>query len=274
MHHYPESARCNEFFLEEEYLGTLLHVRVAPLCWDEAAGCLTAQISEEDRLTSMVLYFYSALSRTAFLGECRMTGKLRPAPFRQDQNTRIPVYRLPPRTQWPLLHRPSLRSPPFKHRLPLLRKRHQRLIPVLSPDNPIVHDILHALMRALHSPQRRPNSNRSPLANLSRKTHSLTKHAASRIRQQLGRSIPIPPGAERLGVLLAPGEHLDQPVRDTQEVRLGGRHAAAREDEVPRARDADERGEAVRAARAGDDAEAGLGEADEGVGREHAEVRR
>lgn len=66
--------------------------------------------------------------------------------------------------------------------------------------------------------------------------------------------------------------HLDEPVRDAEEVRLGGSDASASQDDVAGAGPADQRGETVAAAATGDDAQAGLRETDYGVGGKNTEV--
>lgn len=156
----------------------------------------------------------------------------------------------------------------LEHRLPLLLERLERLIPIIRSNNPLIHLILNLLPRPRHSLEPSTDRNRPALANLPRQPHALAQHRLARRQQHALILVAL----ARLLRLLVRDVH--QPVRDAQEVGLGCGDAAAREDKIARAGEADERGQAVGAAGAGDDAQARLGEADEGVGGEHAEVCR
>lgn len=178
------------------------------------------------------------------------------------------------RTRGLFLHLPAdTSSPPHKHRLPLLPKSPQRLIPILRRYHPSIHTRLHRLPGLLHRPQRRPHRHRPPLAHLPRQPHRLTQHRPPPRRQhrlppcRLVHPLPLPL------LLLALGRHLHQPVRNPKKVRFRRRHPPPRDNQVARARHADQRRQPERPARAGDDAEAGFREADGGGGREDAEVR-
>lgn len=57
-------------------------------------------------------------------------------------------------------------SPARENRLPLLGKSLECLVPVLSMHDPLVHGILNALVRPLHSLQRGPHGDRPALADL------------------------------------------------------------------------------------------------------------
>lgn len=173
-------------------------------------------------------------------------------------------------------------SPPLENGLPLLREGPERLVAVLGGHDAVVHGVLDALVRPLHSLQGGAHGDGPALAHLHGQPDGLAQHIAPRGGQQalLGGLVPAAQGLHLLLPLLgrrrrvrAAGDDLDEAVRDAEEVGLGGRDAAAREDEVAGAADADEGGEAVGAAGARDDAEAGLGEGDDGVGGEDAEVR-
>ncbi|KAI9147741.1 LOW QUALITY PROTEIN: Ubiquitin carboxyl-terminal hydrolase 2 [Paramyrothecium foliicola] len=78
-------------------------------------------------------------------------------------------------------------------------------------------------------------------------------------------------GREYIGVV-AVGNDLDQPIRQAEEVGFRSGYAAAGEDEIAGAGDADDSREAVSATGAGNDAEAGFGQANGGVGGEDTEV--
>lgn len=142
-------------------------------------------------------------------------------------------------------------SPPLEDRFPLLSKRLQGLIPILRLDDPVIHRILHLLVRPLHSLQRRPRRDRPALADLRGQPNSLAQHVPPRRREDLvrGRLVPV---LQLLHVLLALRHDLDQPVRDAQEVGLRRGHPPAGEDQISCAPDSDQRGEAVRPSRAGD----------------------
>lgn len=150
----------------------------------------------------------------------------------------------------------------LEDRLALLLESLESLVPVLGFDHSLIHLILNLLPRIRHSLQASPHTDRTTLANLLRKSHSLTQSSLPRLLEN------IAPGA------LILGHNLDQTVRDTEKIGLWGGDAAARQDEVTGAREADQSWEAVGAASAGDDAQTGLGKTDGGVGGEDAEMCR
>lgn len=127
-------------------------------------------------------------------------------------------------------------------------------------------------MRPLHGLQRRPRRDWSALADLRGQPDSLAQHVSPRQRQDLVGDRLVP-ALELLHVLLALRNDLDQPVRDAQEVGLRGGHPPASEDQVPRAPDSYQRGQAVRAPGAGDNPQPCLGQPDHGVGGQDSEVR-
>ena len=153
---------------------------------------------------------------------------------------------------------PPTPSPPPKNRSPLLLKRPQRLPPILRPHHPLISHILDLLPPPPppHRLDRLPNRHRPPLTNPPRDLHRLEQNP-----------LPRPP-------LLHPFPfiHINQPIAQADKIRLRGPHAPARQDQVQGAGRADQRGEAVSAACAGEDREAGFGEGDEGRGGEEAEV--
>lgn len=161
-----------------------------------------------------------------------------------------------------------LTLPPLEDGFPLLLESLECLVPVFRLDDPQVELVLLLLPCPRYRFESRTDTNRATLADLLSEPDSLTKSTLPRRLQNLLASIDLLisdpfPGFFR--------QDLDQPIGEAEEVGLGGGDAAAGEDEVLGAVEADESGEAVGAAGAGHDAQPGLGEAYKGVGGEDAE---
>lgn len=125
----------------------------------------------------------------------------------------------------------------LEHRLPLLAKRLQRLQPIRRRDDRIIRRVLArlALLPAIDRAHRRRDRQRATGTDIRRHLHRLIEDLLAR-------------DARLLGLLL---RHLHEPVAEAEEVGLRPGDAAARQDQVARARLADEGRQAVRAAGAG-----------------------
>lgn len=126
-------------------------------------------------------------------------------------------------------------------------------------------------MRPLHGLQRRSHRNRPALTDGPRQINTLTQDVLPCQAQQLalGSLVPI---LQRLGVLLALGQHLDKAIRDAQEVGLWSAYSPPCENQVSRTADTNQRGKTMCAAGTGDYTQSRLGETDDSVRREDAEM--
>nr|POE48894.1 hypothetical protein CFP56_38991 [Quercus suber] len=144
-------------------------------------------------------------------------------------------------------------------RLALLGERAQALHAVLGVHHQLVGRILAplALLPVRRGLQRRLGRDRPAVADVASERDGVLEHLGAR-------------DARRLDLVLL---DLDEAVREPEEVGLGRADAAPGEDEVARARQADERGQAVGAAGAGQDADLHLRQPHGRARGEDAEVR-
>ncbi|PMB67870.1 Ubiquitin carboxyl-terminal hydrolase 2 [Beauveria bassiana] len=136
------------------------------------------------------------------------------------------------------------------------------LVTVLGSHDTLVHFILLIGPRPGHSLQGSADGDGSALTDLLREAYGLAESALAGGRQDV------------CAIALVLGNDFYETVGDAEKVGFGGGDAAAGQDEVTGAAEADKARQAVGAAGAGDDAEARLGQADGGVGGEYAKVRR
>lgn len=152
------------------------------------------------------------------------------------------------------------RLPSLEDWLPLILECLQSLISILGTNNSLVHLIFFLFPSPGDGLQASTDSNGASLADFLRQPNRLREGRLARNLQDVR---PI---------TLIFWENLDKPIRNAEEVGLGSGDAAAGEDEIAGAGEADDGGQAKGASGAGDDAEPGFGQADAGVGGEDAEV--
>ena len=154
-----------------------------------------------------------------------------------------------------VLHLSSL-----EHRLSLLLECLEGFVAVLSVNNALVH--LGLLLGASpgNSLESSSDSNGATLADLLGETNGLSKSDLASLWQNVR------------GIALILGNDLNEAVGDAKEVSLGGGDAATSEDQIAGTAETNQSGETVGASSSGEDAEAGFGQTNDGVGGKDAEV--
>lgn len=160
-----------------------------------------------------------------------------------------------------VLHYGSCYLPSLEDGLAFLLESLESLVTVLGINYTLVHFSLRLGSSPSDGLESSSNSHRATLTNFLSEANCLGQGRLASKGEDIG------------AVALVFGDDFDEAISNAEEVSFGSGDAAAGQDEIASAANANEAGETVSAACAGDDAQAGFGKANDGIGGEHAEVR-